>query len=231
MPVSASVKNDSIIVMCMRPLEAGEPPVELLLALEPRHRLVVPPLCRAQPEPHQPGRRVEQREGQRADQQRGHEPERPVEPGVVVLVVVRGVGQVAREPPVRAGVALGAGRDDVGAREVSRPGSVAAGCRALPWQSEHLAAPSVPSCETLPWKVSKKVSASSLWHWPHWAIIRLRKPACVRARRIVCAEWQSSQTGSCLPFFGDAGGVDALLERLLDAVVAAGRRCPAGWRG
>ena len=32
----------------------------------------------------------------------------------------------------------------------------------LPWQSEHFAEDSPPSCETLPWKVSKKVSACSL---------------------------------------------------------------------
>ena len=50
----------------------------------------------------QPGQGVEHREGQGADQQDGHAPEGLEQPRILVLVVVRGVGQVAGEAAVRA---------------------------------------------------------------------------------------------------------------------------------
>jgi hypothetical protein len=43
--------------------------------------------------------------------------------------------------------------------------------------------------------VSKKVSASFLWQFPHWLIMSRRK-SDPSVREIWCEVWQSSQTGS-----------------------------------
>ena len=77
-------------------IEAVESPVERLV-VGLCERLVRLPFVAAQPESDQPGQGVEQREGQRPDQQARHAPERPEEPGVLLGIVVRGVGQIAGE--------------------------------------------------------------------------------------------------------------------------------------
>ena len=66
------------------------------------------PLIAREVQADQPGQRVEQGEGQCADQQDGHEPEGPEKPWVTVGIVVRGVGQVACEAPIGPWVALAA---------------------------------------------------------------------------------------------------------------------------
>ncbi len=98
MPVSDRVKKLTSMVKCRCRLKRvkrrnrrfvigfGQRPVRL-------------PLVAGQIQPDQPGQRVEHGEGQRADQQDGHEPEGPEKPWVTVGIVVRGVGQVTCEAP------------------------------------------------------------------------------------------------------------------------------------
>src|SRR5512139_3332380 len=66
----------------------------------------------------QPQERVRAADDERADEERGHAPERPEEPGVLLGVVVRGVAEVSGEAARRARVALLARLGDVLAREV-----------------------------------------------------------------------------------------------------------------
>ncbi len=56
---------------------------------------------------------MQEREGQRTHQERGHAPEGPEEIGVAVAIVVRRVGQVAGKLPVRPFVTLATGFDDI----------------------------------------------------------------------------------------------------------------------
>ena len=61
------------------------------------------------PRTRQPHERVQTEEGEHADEQRRHGPVGVVQPRVTIRVVVRGMGQVAREAHVRVFVALLAG--------------------------------------------------------------------------------------------------------------------------
>ena len=70
------------------------------------------------PRARQPQQRVDAGDHERADQQRGHEPERVEQDRVLVPVVMRRVRQIAGELPMRAGMALPAGLDDVLARQM-----------------------------------------------------------------------------------------------------------------
>ena len=58
-----------------------------------------------------PEERVDAEEAEDADQEKGHRPESEIEDGILRLVVVRGMGEVAREPAVGVGVAFLAGLD------------------------------------------------------------------------------------------------------------------------
>ena len=55
---------------------------------------------------------MEKREGKGSHQQSGHEPERPEQPGVFLLIVVSGVCEVACESSMRSLVALAASLND-----------------------------------------------------------------------------------------------------------------------
>ena len=56
---------------------------------------------------------MQEGEGQRAHQERGHSPEGPEQPGIAIAVMMCRVGQVAGKLTVRTIVALAAGFDDV----------------------------------------------------------------------------------------------------------------------
>ncbi len=150
----------------------------------------------------------------------GHAPERPEQPRVALGVVVRGVRQVAGESPVRARVALPAGRDDVAPAErarrdrsrredVVRAVAVVALGRALGAQARDLAVERVE--ERL---ACCLVAAAALLH-------HARAEAGHVGARDLCATCGSPRrsAGACrssaLPVAVDAG-----LERLLDPVVA-----------
>ena len=49
--------------------------------------------------------------------------------------------------------------------------------------------------DTLPWNVSKYVSAICSWQRPHWSMMWRRKLER-SVRWMLCAEWQSLHTGS-----------------------------------
>src|SRR3990170_2300713 len=90
----------------------------LLLELALLGRLRLPQLPAHLHRARQPQQRVGPADHEGRHEQAGHAPEGPEQPGVLLRVVVRGVAQVAGEAATRARMAFLAGRDHVLAREV-----------------------------------------------------------------------------------------------------------------
>ena len=203
-----------------RPLEPREPHELRFL----RVRDGVGRLLRLQLAPHpegpgQPEERVDAAHREGPDQEQGHPPEGEEEERVLVRVVVRRVGQVAGEAAGRPAVALLAGLDHVLAREVGAPGRRAAGCRARrgsrstsrSWRSR-AATPCRGRCRS-------SSPSTSLWHLPQLCMTLSLKPSS-SVRRMRVRRMAVLADGQLLCRLRDLRRVDALLELLLDAVVA-----------
>ena len=95
--------------------------------------------------------------------------------------------------------------------------------------------------------MSKKVSVSLSWQWPHWSIIRKRKSVS-SVRAMVCEVWQSSQEGkrcsvsissgectlsakvSAMPWWQEPQVAETLSWCTLEASSAVGRWPWAVWQ-
>ena len=183
---------------------------------------VLLPIGSREPQSHQPGPCVQQREGERPHQQRRHAPERPEQPRILVGVVVRGVGQVSRESAMRFFMTLAAGRDDVLAAQrrvdvrrrenlVRSVTVVALGGSRRP-QTRGLAVDRVEEGLGL-----RRVTTAALLHHRHAEVRLIDSPDGVRGVTVLAGG--QFPVGIRVP-----GPVDTGPEPLLDAVMA----CSAG---